>query len=91
MQSVMLSLSRFLNGIDAIIFLLSQHDREHIVACVMPLTMIFYFPACVSVQVPLVNQSHLPSYPCIQWARVPVCPCKLQHGDFHGPWGFSTR
>lgn len=42
-------------------------------------------------QVPLANKSHLPSHPGVQWARVLVCAGKLQHGNFHGPWSFSTR
>lgn len=44
-----------------------------------------------SAQVPLVDKSHLPSHPSVQWARVPVCTGKLQHGNFHGPWSFPTR
>ena len=44
-----------------------------------------------SPQVPLVDKSHLPSHPSVQWARVLVCTGKLQHGNFHGPWSFPTR
>lgn len=42
-------------------------------------------------QVPLADKSHLTSHPSVQWARVLVCTGKLQHGNFHGPWSFSTR